>query len=248
MMARRSKSLLEWMGPVKPTDIDFSSVIRRVQKSFYYDCQDANKLPDEYFAAIRRVSGSHVRFGTLKGKSNKKPARQKEVDILLAVDMMNHAIRKNMNEAILLAGDLDYLPLIESLIEMGCFVSVWAYGKDVAQELREAADEFRELTFSDFYSWASQSLRHAFPIPQRDSAQLTPTQQSYTFLKMGKYGDQEVELYGLKPQGYPDPKTFSICEANYDPHSYPHGIRFSFEDLARLELFFKLQYGEIRWD
>ena len=63
---------------------------------------------------IRKVYGTHVRLGSLTGIEKKR--RQKEVDILLAVDMMNHAVRQNMTRAVLLSGERDFKPLIESLV------------------------------------------------------------------------------------------------------------------------------------
>lgn len=236
--------LRDWMGVLKPTDIDFSSVIQTAGaiKSFYYDCQDDTQLPDEYFTAIRRVSGSHVRYGTLKGKSNKgRERRQKEIDILLAVDMMNHAMRKNIDEAILLAGDMDFVPVVESLVEMGCFVRVMADARHVAQELIEAADDFYELEFKDYHRVASEELRNKYPIPRRISSLMLPTEQGYTFLKSGQCAGKDIELYKMMRPG---------SEQEYFIRNDNHSSLLNrvYKDLERLELFYKLQFEEIKWN
>ena len=41
----------------------------------------------------------------------RKKLRQKKVDVLLAVEALDHAFRGNMSRAYLIAGDLDFAPL-----------------------------------------------------------------------------------------------------------------------------------------
>ena len=239
----------EWDPSVTHLDIDFSELIRNTGavKSFYYDCQDQQQLPDEYFSEIRKISGSHVRIGTLKGKSNKREPRQKEVDILLAVDMMNHSMRRNMGEAILLTGDMDFLPVVETLIEMGCFVTVMADKKHVASDLKDAADEFREITFKDYYSWSSPRIKSKGRLPDLQYPQLTPDQQGYSWLKQGKCNDIAIDLYHMEARGNYLP-TFYIYPKDYSPYSRSPQLIYQYHDLERLELFFRLQFGGIEWE
>jgi hypothetical protein len=63
-----------------------------------------------FFARTGALSGVHVRLGTVTGKRR----RQKEVDILLATDMLTHGFNGNMKTAVLLSGDLDFRPIIEA--------------------------------------------------------------------------------------------------------------------------------------
>jgi hypothetical protein len=63
-----------------------------------------------------------VRLGSLSGKGNRK--RQKKVDVLLAVEALDHAFRKNMAQVCLITGDLDFSPLVESLVKLGTYVTV----------------------------------------------------------------------------------------------------------------------------
>ncbi len=113
-----AEGVREWFG--NEGEINFTFIKSRMAafKLFYYDCLDDVKRSgeseedynervgkqEEQFDLIRSVVGAHVRRGSLTGKNEKK-RRQKEVDILLTVDMMNHAIRQNMKRAVLLAGD-----------------------------------------------------------------------------------------------------------------------------------------------
>src|SRR5881409_2788863 len=103
-----AESVQRWFG--EDAEIDFNQVKGsfHAQKCFYYDCLDDIRGEGEdkasfvkritrqenSFNKIREVVGTHVRLGSLTGTAKHK--RQKKVDILLAVDMMNHASRKNL--------------------------------------------------------------------------------------------------------------------------------------------------------
>jgi hypothetical protein len=87
-------------------------------RAYFYDCLDDTKRPAEtdadfetrvsamksYFDAFSRLNGVHVRLGTATGKK----VRQKEVDVLLAVDMLTHGFNRNMTHAVLLSGDFRF--------------------------------------------------------------------------------------------------------------------------------------------
>jgi uncharacterized LabA/DUF88 family protein len=115
----------------------------------------------EQFDLIRSVVGAHVRLGSLTGKGEKK-RRQKEVDILLTVDMMNHAIRQNMRRAVLLTGDRDFKPVVESLVQMGMFVEVVGDAKHTSQLLVGAADAFKPLEHQDYFVFSSSELKSQY--------------------------------------------------------------------------------------
>jgi uncharacterized LabA/DUF88 family protein len=148
----------------------FTQVDESVTKSFYYDCLDEDRRQDEsesefhariekqnaLVANIREVNGCHIRLGALKG--SKKIRRQKEVDILLAVDMMAHAAQRNMTKVVLLAGDQDFRPAVESLVQLGIFVHIVGDAKHTSRELTWAASSYTKLTFDDFYGWTPNSL------------------------------------------------------------------------------------------
>lgn len=70
----------------------------------------------------------------------------KAVDISLAVEMLSHAHRRNFDAAVLVAGDRDYVPLVEAVIREGQRVFVWFVTSGLSSELRQAADYFFDLT------------------------------------------------------------------------------------------------------
>src|SRR5271170_1987248 len=111
-----------WDGEINFYSLKSSASAKRV---FYYDCIDDEQKPAETkteceqrvaaqearFNKIGELNGVHVRYGSLKGSGKKR--RQKEVDVLLAVDMLTHGYDGNMGRAVLIAGDLDFRPVVE---------------------------------------------------------------------------------------------------------------------------------------
>jgi uncharacterized LabA/DUF88 family protein len=107
-----------------------------VTRVFYYDClHDVPKKGESdsdfkqrvieqsrLFDEIQNIPGFHVRLGSLSGKPPR--LRQKKVDVLLAVEALDHAFRRNMAHAYLIAGDLDFAPLVDTLVRNGTYVTV----------------------------------------------------------------------------------------------------------------------------
>lgn len=169
-LRERAKADLEnYFGETSTLDFTKIAGTINVRKSFYYDCLDTIQGREEleadfktrvaeqesYFNTIRAIPGFHVRLGVLAGE---KRRQQKEVDVLLAVDMMNHAIRKNMTKAVLIAGDRDFKPVVESLIQMGVWVEVWSSVRYSSEQLRHAADSWVRITIRRLYSWCSDDF------------------------------------------------------------------------------------------
>lgn len=78
----------------------------------------------------------------------KKPSREaksKGVDIELTKDMLSHAFRGNYDVAILIAGDGDYVPLVEEVKRLGKNVFVYFPEQWTSRELMLAADGFFDI-------------------------------------------------------------------------------------------------------
>ena len=74
-----------------------------------------------------------------KGKGSKR------VDISLATDMLSHAFRKNYDVAVLVAGDEDYMPLVESVMAEGKRVVLWFVENGLSPDLRRKADHYFDI-------------------------------------------------------------------------------------------------------
>lgn len=145
-------------------------------RTFVYDCMDVPRDSDtkenyerrttaqsSYFDGLRALPGHHLRLGTL---TTGRHPRQKQVDVHLAVDMLMHAHNRNMERAVLVAGDQDFKPVVDALVLMGVYVVVCASKRTVSRVLRQAADEFWPLEFPALYDLSSDRFQQAYPQPQ----------------------------------------------------------------------------------
>ena len=72
--------------------------------------------------------------------------KTKKVDISLSTDMLYHATKKNYDVALLIAGDEDYIPLIEAVQLEGCRVYVWFFSNGLSRSIRVKCDKFVDIT------------------------------------------------------------------------------------------------------
>lgn len=78
-------------------------------------------------------------------KKPKGTRGSKRVDITLATDMLTHAFRKNFDIAILVAGDEDYVPLVEAVISEGRRVYLWFIENGLSPLLKRKADHYCDI-------------------------------------------------------------------------------------------------------
>jgi uncharacterized LabA/DUF88 family protein len=244
-----TESVRQWFG--FDGEIDFTLVKQQysARKSFYYDCLDDIKREGEnetdfnlrvekqeaFFNKIREVTGSHVRLGSLTGTAKNK--RQKEVDILLAVDMLNHAVRQNMNRAVLLAGDRDFKPVVESLVQMGIFVDVVGDKRHTSKDLAWSADTFTGISFSEYYQWSAESHRKKHPV---NILHINMPPADSKVIQKGLVGGKNLTLYKSDTNN----NFYIFVEAFHNENS---NLTLQFHDLNQLKLYFELQYGKVDW-
>ena len=89
----------------------------------------------------------------------KKPRKQyktKGVDIALTTDLLGNAYRDNYDAAVLVAGDGDYVPLVEEVKRLGKVVHVAFFSEGrhgLSPELRLASDRFWKLEYAFSGAW-----------------------------------------------------------------------------------------------
>ena len=140
-----------------------------ILRSYYYHCPPHQSNPptedelarvrssEHFFAALRRLPRFEVRLGKLAYRGQDHDGRpifiQKQVDIMLCVDLVRLAATSQVTQAILLAGDSDFLPAVEVAKNHGVLMSLWhgpqrpggGHGS-VHHELWSGCDERHELT------------------------------------------------------------------------------------------------------
>ena len=119
---------------------------------YYYDAivERLNHKYDEqndYFNRIKSINGYQVRLGKVAptGKDGTGPVKQKGVDVLLAVDMITKAHSEQYDFAILLAGDSDFLEVVNAVKDSGKRVFGMYFRRHIADDLHDAFDARIEI-------------------------------------------------------------------------------------------------------
>ena len=141
---------------------------------YYYDAianmRDADKISDkherkiveekirkyieeqeEYFDKINKQEFVTIRKGHLV-VANKESPRQKGVDVLMAIDMLTAAYDRQYDWAVLVAGDSDFLELVNAVKQTGANIIGYYFKDHVSKDLVNAFDKRRELDGLDFNS------------------------------------------------------------------------------------------------
>ncbi len=127
-----------------------------IQRTTYYGARpdDLKEVPAElagYWEKIELLEDTDLGWGRLRGGDRRSvPTRQKGVDVLLAVDMMTNAFSKNYEQAVLVAGDADFVPVIHEVRRFGVKVLLVAPSDgSVARELIQAADRYLAINMGN---------------------------------------------------------------------------------------------------
>jgi uncharacterized LabA/DUF88 family protein len=130
---------------------------------FYYDAYPRKKdnetqnefttryqEKERFLAGLNQLNYFHVRTGTVRHrKRGAGSMEQKGVDIQLALDVYQHAIRDNITEAILVTSDLDFYPLLEALTQTKTTTKLRYDLEKTSAELIQVADVAQPLTLQE---------------------------------------------------------------------------------------------------
>ena len=101
------------------------------------------------FDAIRLLDMFDVRLGRLVYSKNGEP-RQKGVDSLIAIDMLSKAFKKDYDEAVLVAGDSDFVEVVKAVKDAGVKVAGVFFKENTSKELIQSFDKQIVLDNYDF--------------------------------------------------------------------------------------------------
>ncbi|MGD9583250.1 MAG: NYN domain-containing protein [Lysobacterales bacterium] len=117
------------------------SVGSNLLRTYYYHClpyqhnpptseeRDRFSAKEKFICALSRLPRFQVRLGKLEHRGIRADGTpiftQKRVDIMLGVDMVELAATHQINRAVLVAGDSDFLPAIEVVKRHGVLTSLW---------------------------------------------------------------------------------------------------------------------------
>ncbi|MCO6044699.1 NYN domain-containing protein [Aeoliella sp. ICT_H6.2] len=167
----------------------FSDVFTKV---FYYDASpvsdthpqaaDANagQIFDELMREFNRTRGCHVFVGRTMGKKK----RQKQVDVKLAVDMLSHTLHGNMRSATLIAGDQDFLPVLEALKLAGMYLRLVYISDSFSDALVDAADESHCMSWREVLFFTDGSFRGSHKWPSMSNGDLAKFSNNNTHTRI----------------------------------------------------------------
>jgi len=113
-------------------------------RTYYYDAivdeteKDKRQAQKNFFSTLSRAPFCTVRLGRLI--KTKGGYRQKGVDILMAIDMLTKAYENHYEIAILVAGDGDFVDLVEAVKDTGKRVYGAYIPNNISDKLMECFD------------------------------------------------------------------------------------------------------------
>lgn len=130
-------------------------------RTYVYDCMPYQSNPptenerkrtakmNKFISCLRKLNRVEVRLGKLQKiyVDGKFTFKQKMVDVLLSVDLVRLSWSKQIQDAILVAGDRDYVPAVKAAKDAGVLVKLY-YKKPIHDELLDTVDEHYEITES----------------------------------------------------------------------------------------------------
>jgi uncharacterized LabA/DUF88 family protein len=168
----------DWFG--KPIELDYAKLQGLHLKVFYYDCLPAKRASESdeenvarraekhaFFNELRELQGWHVSEGVARHRK-KERQEQKEVDILIAVDMLTHTHRRNMHRLTFISGDQDFAPLIEAVVREGMYVELLYPEGRTSTDLRNFADVARPMDIDFLMGVATDAFLRSNGLPTRE--------------------------------------------------------------------------------
>ena len=148
------------------------SITPQLERAYYYNAlpnpKDLDNIKDEQdkanikkkmeeiiqkneprFDAIRLLDMFDVRLGRLVYSKNGE-SRQKGVDSLIAIDMLSKAFKKDYDEAVLVAGDSDFVEVVKAVKDAGVKVAGAFFKENTSKELIQSLDKQIVLDGYDF--------------------------------------------------------------------------------------------------
>jgi NYN domain len=234
-------------------DLNFEQFTGGYKKKFYYDCLPPKKPGEErgnyeeriaprlaFYDKLRGLNGFHVFLGSTMSEGGR--ARQKGVDIMIAVHTLTHSFRHNMEQVTLLTGDLDFKPLIDALVQDGMDVTLWFDPISTSQELIYSADSQQKITIHSIHSSTSIEFRAKHHMVQSFSQSGKQT-GGYSLVKSGTDAAGKVVEFFESNNPIDYPKLVVIP----DPYNSGYYLHFKHKDLGFIEKVLEDDQHQITW-
>lgn len=231
--------------------LDYKIMTHPFQKTFYYDCLPKEKEGDTkqsheertseqeaLFGLLKILSGVHVFQGSVKGEGDK--SRQKMIDTMMAVDLLTHSHRKNAAYMTLIAGDLDFKPIVDALVQNGTYVILLYDHRHASADLIDSADSRIPITIRYLYNCSTAPFRDGHQIPAYHSEPDTHLIDGCELVEKGIMNDGTgLELYKKEAK-------FVVAFQPTAATASRDYIIYSRRDV--LERYLEDHYGPFTWD
>lgn len=150
---------------------------------------------ENFMEEISAIPRWTIRLGKLEKRyeSGKEYFEQKRVDVLLTCDMVRHAASRDIQHAVLIAGDSDFIPAISATKDSGTTVTLWCGPPNtVHKDLVRLADEVHQLDWKRF-----PQVKQPHPVPAQPRLQ---TAASADEIKRPQQQVAKPQQHAAKPQ------------------------------------------------
>lgn len=124
-------------------------------RTYYYDCLPILKKDNEkskldydnkkrFIDQLSLLPRFEVKLGKLQLIGN--VYKQKKIDVLMSLDIAKKCFERQINYAVLIAGDSDFVPSVEEAKSYGAIIYLFADENALSKELLGKVDEFHPLT------------------------------------------------------------------------------------------------------
>jgi uncharacterized LabA/DUF88 family protein len=135
-----------------------------LQRTYYYNCLPLirkNKFgnleeqkddearynkKENFYNKLKLLPRFKVKYGKLQLIDN--IFKQKGIDVLMSLDIVDKCFLKQIKHAVVVAGDADFIPAIRKAKDFGAVVHLFCNKNSVNKELLYAVDEVHDLQFS----------------------------------------------------------------------------------------------------
>ncbi len=122
-------------------------------RTYIYDCQF--KREESFFKSLNMEDSFEVRLGDLKFRDNGE-ITQKQVDVLIVMDMIQLSLKGKVQHIILVSADSDFIPAVKFVKEEGVKVHLRTALKDVKSELAISCDTRKPIDGTFLAEWSKK--------------------------------------------------------------------------------------------
>jgi len=98
---------------------------------------------ERFLAKLRRLPRFEIKLGKLQIIGNQ--FRQKMVDVLMSLDITNMSFENQIQHAVLIAGDSDFVPAIKKAKDYGVITHLYYHNSSIRNEILDEIDELHEI-------------------------------------------------------------------------------------------------------